>query len=329
MTPIGRPFVVPPRSDFGARPLPLLIRSREMLVCAQKLHPNQVDTDWSLVRRLIVAQFPRWADLPVKQVDSGGTVNAIYRLGDDMCVRLPLLEQFVRPLVREARSLPRLAGHLPLAIPELLAQGVPAKGYPWPWSVYRWLEGVPWGVARPRDLRDAARTLATFLSALYRIDPTGGSRPRVATTLEAQDRGVRRAIEGAQGIVDAAAVTRVWEAALAAPAWGRPGVWVHSDLIPGNLLISAEAVTAVIDFGGVHVGDPAKDLMLAWTLLDDDSRDAFQAILPFDEATWARARGWAVRRVVAIPYYLETNPAMVSGARYAIEQVLADQCSGM
>jgi aminoglycoside phosphotransferase (APT) family kinase protein len=290
------------------------------------VHADEVATDTSLVRRLLAAQFPDWADLPIERVPSAGTDNAIYRLGEEMAVRLPRVESGTGQLEMEYRWLPRLAPHLPLAIPTPIAMGDPAEGYPWRWSVYRWLEGEN-ATADRLDLRQAATDLAEFIAALQRIDTTGGPLAGVESSrgvpLATRDDPTRAAIAALHGVLDTDAVTAQWEAALRAPVWTGPGVWLHGDLNEGNLLALHHHLTAVIDFGVMAVGDPACDLMVAWTLLTPDARAVFRAALPFDDATWTRGRGWALSwGLIVLPYYKDTNPWLCRIAEYTLREVL-------
>ncbi len=295
------------------------------------MHADEVDTDVSLVRRLLAAQFPQWADLSIEPVDSAGTVHAIYRLGEDMAVRLPRIHGVTESMEKEHLWLPILAPLLPLAIPVPLAMGMPAEGYPWRWSVCRWLEGETANIDRIGDLCEAAADLAQFETALQRIDATGGPRPSGdrGVPLAVRDSRTRAAIAALDGILDTVALTAAWDAALRAPVWHGPPVWIHGDLLPGNLLVVRGRLSAVIDFGVLGVGDPACDLIVAWTLLSGESRDMFRAALSVDEATWARGRGWALSiALIALPYYLDTNPGFAGIAGYTIDEVLADHKSG-
>jgi aminoglycoside phosphotransferase (APT) family kinase protein len=304
-----------------------------MLMPARKMHADEVDTDVSLVRRLLAGQFPQWAELPIERVDSAGTDNAIYRLGDDLAARLPRVERATRQVDKEHEWLARLAPHLPLAIPVPLARGMPGEGYPWNWSLSPWLEGENATIERVADLRLAATDLARFVAALHRIDPAGGPLPGEhnfgrGEPLAQRDGRTREAIRALDGMLDTEAVTAAWDAALQAPAWAGPPVWIHGDLSAGNLLAVQGRLSAVIDFGGLGVGDPACDLMVAWTLFSGRSREAFRAALSVDEATWARGRGWALSwALIFIPYYLDTNPVGVGDARHTIDEVLADHGS--
>lgn len=291
-----------------------------------KMHADEVDTDVSLVRRLLAAQFPQWADLPLQPVPSTGTVNAIYRLGDDMVVRLPRVQRWARSLEIEYEWLPKLAPHLPLAVPEPLAKGNPGEGYPWHWAVFRWLEGETWAVDRVGDVCGAAADLARFITSLRLIDTTGAPAPLPShRTLAARDSYVRAAIAASHGMIDTDSVTAAWDTALRAPGCDGPPVWVHGDLLAGNVLVAGGRLNAVIDFGGVHVGDPTREIMAAWTLFTGESRVVFRAALSVDDATWTRARGWALTRVLNIPYYKDTNPEFAADALHTIEEVLADR----
>lgn len=257
-----------------------------------------MDIDVTLVRRLISSQFPRWADLPIRPCELGGWDNRTFHLGDQMTVRLPSAERYVAQVKKEHCWLPKLAPLLPLPIPVPLALGAPARDYPWPWSVYRWLNGETASPERVADLPRFAVELARFLMALQRIDVTGGPPPGPHNfsrggPLVTYDGETRQAIETLDDEVDTAAVTAVWEAALAT-TWSQAPVWVHGDVSAGNLLVEKGQLAAVIDFGSCGVGDPACDLVIAWGLLGGESREAFRAALPLDRATWARGRGWAL-----------------------------------
>ncbi|MEO1300499.1 MAG: aminoglycoside phosphotransferase family protein [Cyanobacteria bacterium J06636_16] len=295
-----------------------------------KMHADEVSTDASLVRRLLATQFPQWADLPISPVRSSGTDNALYRLGEDKVVRLPRIHWALGQIDKERQWLPRLAPHLPLAIPIQLVKGEPGEGYPWHWSVYRWLDGENATIDQIADPNQAAIALAQFLTALQQIDSTDGPLPGTddlarGKPLTARDSPTRKAIAALHGMFDTGTVTAAWETALQAPEWNRPPVWIHGDLLTGNLLFQQGRLSAVIDFGALGLGDPACDLMIAWSLFSGASRDTFRKALAIDDATWARGRGWALSvALIFIPYYLNTNPVGVGYARRAIEAVIAD-----
>jgi aminoglycoside phosphotransferase (APT) family kinase protein len=295
----------------------------------KRMHAGEVDTDVSLVRRLLTAQFPQWASLPIEAVPSAGTDHALYRLGDDMAVRLPRIGWATGQAEKERLWLSRLAEQLPLAIPVPLAKGKPGENYPWDWSVYRWLKGESATIERIADPCQAATDLAHFVAALQRIDPAGGPAAGRGVQLAMRDASTREAIAALHGMIDVHAVTAVWEWALRAPVWHGPPVWVHGDLLPGNLLVEQGRLSAVIDFGGLGLGDPACDLMVAWGLFSGESRAAFREALSVDDATWARGRGHALSwALIFIPYYLDTNPVGVAAALHTIDEVLADHPRG-
>ncbi|MBP0582239.1 aminoglycoside phosphotransferase family protein [Labrys sp. LIt4] len=260
-----------------------------------------------LVRRLVDRQFPDWADQPVRPVERNGWDNSTFRLGTDKKVRLPTAAPYVPQVEKEWRFLPRLAPHLPLPIPAPLALGRPAEGYPYPWSVYRWIEGEPTVFEQLADPIGFAVDLAQFLLALQRAPPEGPPAGvdnfHRGGALSFYDAETRRCLDQLAGEIDAAAAGRVWEAALAA-RWQRPPVWVHGDIAVGNLLLHEGRLSAVIDFGSSAIGDPACDLVIAWTFLRGESRAAFQAKLAeqagFDHGIWARARGWALWKALLI-----------------------------
>ena len=296
----------------------------------KKMHDNEVHTDATLVRRLLATQFPEWADLPIEPVPSAGTDNALYRLGDEMAVRLPRIDWALGAIEKECRWLPYLAPQLPLSIPVPLAMGEPGEGYPWHWSVCRWLDGENATLDRITDARQLAADLGAFVVALQRIDPSDGPRSGSdnvsrGVPLATRDAVTRVAIGELDGMIDTNAASAAWDDALAAPAWDGPPVWIHGDLQSGNLLAVNGRLSAVIDFGCLGVGDPACDVMVAWTLFSSETRDAYRAALLVDDATWARGRGWALSTsLIALPYYKDTNPVLAGIARHAIAEVLAD-----
>lgn len=276
-----------------------------------------------LARRLVDAQFPRWRDLPLTRLEPAGSDNLIFRLGDELAVRLPN-EWAAGQAAKENRLLPRLAPHLPLAIPVPVGVGVPALGFPWHWSVSRWLDGDTATVDGLADPAETAADLAGFLKALQGLD-TGDTTADEGDPLADRDADTRRSIAAVAGVFDTDALTEVWDDALAAPGWEGPPVWHHGDMHNGNLLTVDGRLSAVIDFGGLGVGDPACDLVVAWTLFDGDAREVFRAALGVDDATWARGRGWAVSTGLnAYTAYAATRPDVVANTTRQIEWALSE-----
>ncbi|MGW3180213.1 aminoglycoside phosphotransferase family protein [Kitasatospora sp. NPDC001119] len=296
------------------------------MATSHKLHADELDIDEALVRRMVAEHFPQWAGLPVEPVEPAGTSNAMYRLGAELVVRVPRIPGVVEEIAKEDVWLRRLAPRLPVPVPVPLAVGGPVDGCPWPWSVLRWLDGttpVPGRIAEPGVL---ARDLADFVTAMRGIDPAGAPAAYRSESLADRDAGTRKAIAAVADLVDAPAATAAWERALAAPAPDGPPVWLHGDLQPGNLLVSPDGrLSAVIDFGCAGLGEPAVDLIPAWYVLPAAARATFREAAAPDDATWARARGWALSVALSeVAYYRDSDPRMTAIARHVIAEVLAD-----
>ncbi|HEX4981848.1 MAG TPA: aminoglycoside phosphotransferase family protein [Ilumatobacteraceae bacterium] len=252
----------------------------------------------TLAARLVAAQFPQWADLPVVPVANDGWDNTTFRLGEELSIRLPSADDYVAQIDKEHRWLPILASQVPVQIPEPVARGRPDERFPRPWSIYRWIEGQTATRDRIGDLTALAADLAGFLTVLEAIDASDGPPPGTHSffrggSLAVYDAECRKSIEDAADVIDVAAARDAWQAALAS-TWERRPVWVHGDVAPTNLLVNDGVLEAVIDFGCMASGDPACDLVMAWTFFDDQSRSVFRDTIDLDEATWSRARGWAL-----------------------------------
>ncbi|MEU7721564.1 aminoglycoside phosphotransferase family protein [Streptomyces tibetensis] len=290
-----------------------------------RMHEDELDIDVSLVGRLIAGQFPRWAGLPLRRLESSGTENAMFRLGADKVVRLPRHPRAVEAIAHELRWLPRLGPALPVAAPEALGRGEPGDDFPWPWSVYGWLDGcnpVPGALEEPTLL---AEDLAAYVTALRRVDASEGPPGHRGVPLATRGALMREALAQLAGRVDTAVVTKVWEEALSAPEHTGPPVWAHGDLMAGNLLVTGGRLSAVIDYGTVGVGDPAVDLIGTWCLLPAAAREVFREAVGAGEAEWARARGWALSiAVIALPYYWDTNPPVAANSRRVIGEIAAE-----
>ncbi|MEU6241611.1 aminoglycoside phosphotransferase family protein [Streptomyces sp. NPDC047024] len=290
-----------------------------------KMRADEIDIDAPLVRRLVAGRFPQWAGLPVRRLESSGTENAMFRLGPDLVVRLPRHPGAVADVAHERRWLPRLGPLLPVSAPEPVGLGEPGEHFPWPWSVYRWLEGgnpVAGAVERPEPL---ARDLGRFVTALRRAGTAGAPPGYRGGPLADQDAETRSALAELTGRIDTEAAAALWERALKAPAHAGPPVWAHGDLSPGNVLVSGGRLGAVIDFGCAGVGDPAVDLIVAWNLLPAPARETFREAVGADDAEWARGRGWALSiALVQLPYYWHTNPVLAANARHTVTEILRE-----
>jgi len=285
--------------------------------------------DAALVSRLVASQFPQWRDQPIRPVLPGGWDNRTFRLGDAMSVRLPSAARYAAQVEKEQLWLPRVSPHLPLPIPAPLAVGAPGQGYPWCWSVNRWLDGAPAETGPITDQVRFAVELAGFLTALHRADATDGPPAGRHSfwrggPLATYDAETRHAVAALAGRIDTAGALEAWEAALAAQ-WSGPAVWFHGDMAPGNLLVRHGRLAAVIDFGCCGVGDPACDLAIAWTFFEGESRAAFRSALPLGPATWARGRGWALWKALIVLAALPgANPSGLETCPRIIGDVIAD-----
>lgn len=294
------------------------------------------DVDADIVAQLLREQFPQWADLAIRPVELDGWDNATFRLGDEMSVRLPRFETCVPQIEKEHRWLPVLARHVPLPIPTPVAMGAPGCGFPWPWSVYQWIDGEPAALAGVRDLDRLADDLAGFLAALHQVSTDGGPIPGPDSyhrggPIALFDDATRATIDQLERRIDTAGALEVWDAAISSPSDGRV-VWVHGDMTASNFIVRHDRVCGVIDFGCSAIGDAACDLTLAWTTFEGSSRRRFMQTVPVDGAAWARGRGWALwKAVIALPRLPDDHPRN-DGTRFGwrwtargvVDQIIAD-----
>lgn len=272
--------------------------------------------DMALVRRLVDSQFPDWAHLAIRPISAQGNDNRTFRLGDRLSVRLPSAERYVSGVEKEQRWLPLLAPHLPVQIPAPVALGRPSETFPWPWSIYQWLEGETAAVEAATDQTEFASALSHFLVALQRIDASDGPIAGVhsffrGAPLRIYDEQTRASIATLRGLIDDGAALEVWDVALAS-VWSATPVWFHGDVALTNLLVLDGRLAGVIDFGTCGVGDPACDLTIAWTFFAGESRAVFKATLCLDDSTWARGRGWALWKALTLSAW---QPEILSGRK--------------
>jgi aminoglycoside phosphotransferase (APT) family kinase protein len=302
------------------------LRSRILLGVA--MHAGQLDVTTDLVAGLVRAQFPEWSTSVVRAVPSHGTVNALFRIGDGLVARFPIMPgdpaAVLKELEDEADAARRLSAISPYPTPEPIAIGEPGEGYPLPWAVYSWLAGT---IAYDADIAGStafAEDLARFVLAL-RAAPTEG---RVFTgtwrggVLTSQDEYVADGLERSRGMIDVDALARLWADLRTTPRT-EPDVWAHRDLMPGNLLVADGRLAGIIDVGTFTVADPAMDLQPAWNLLDAPARAAFRAALGSDDAEWRRGMGWSFAQAIGcLWYYVETNPVMSRTAHHTLTALL-------
>ena len=304
-----------------------------------------IRVDTALVRALLDEQHP---DLPGElELVANGWDNVLYRLGDDLVVRVPRRDVAAHLIAHEQRWLPYLAPGLPVAVPVPVRVGVPSTRFPWAWSVARWVEGVDGADVTASDRTPLASPLARFLNALHqpapatpdgRLHPDVPLNPVRGVPLASRDRAVRERLWELRHDWDLTALDELWEEALAAPRWQGPPIWLHGDPHPGNLLLDdgvrdgRAGLAAVLDFGDLTAGDPATDLATAWLTFGPEARAVFRAVVvdgsnpeagAADPATWTRARGWALTMGTALA--VTTDNARMHGLGvHALSQLLRE-----
>lgn len=308
---------------------------------ARALHSDEILIDAELVRGLVSRAMPAYADAPVHRLASSGSTNALFRLGDELLVRLPRQPGGSASISKEAIWLPVLAPLLPVSVPDVVAVFEPDGDYPERWSVVRWIEGAHPEVVDPDtsvDPRreDLAKNLAAVLDALRRVEvPTGAvNNPHLQSyrgqALATMDRATRRNIECCRSLedfeLDLDAAEQVWDEAMKLPGAADRTTprWCHGDLAAENLLVRDGCLAAVLDFGGLSVGDPTVDLVVAWEVLDPPARELFRRQVGVDDATWLRGRAWALSITLMIWYYWTTMPQRRASRMAVGRNVLAD-----
>lgn len=278
-----------------------------------------------VVRALLQEQHADWADLPLVEAGEGWD-NKQFRLGRDLVVRLPRRQIAAALIEHEQRWLPLLAARLPLPVPAPIRVGRAGCGYPWAWSITPWFEGTVAVTAMPDGM---PRQLAQFLLALHRPAPLDAPVNPFRTSLASRSAVFADNVLRLRRDLDRSAAEKVWNAGLRAPAWAGPPVWIHGDLHPANLIVHEEQLRAVIDFGDLTAGDPAVDLAVAWMLWTMPARHRFRDLVDrgskwMDEATWRRARAWALGLGVTYLTNSEDNPTMATIGRRTVGAALSD-----
>ena len=293
------------------------------------MHENEQEVTLELVRALLKEQSPQWAALELAPVHSSGTDNALFRLGDQYVVRIPRIEwspgSVINGINKESVWVPQLARHLTTPISEPVFKGVPNDIYPWPWSITIWNEGHNPTFEKDNEYEQLAIDLAGFLNELHSINLSEtGPFSRRGVPLMNLDLETKKALKALEDDMNTGPLASLWAELSNTPAWNKPPVWMHGDLLPGNILIQNNRLSAVIDFADVGLGDPACDLVIAWSLLNAHSRTVFRKhLVNIDEHTWRRGQGWALSiALIILPYYKNTNPVLTSVAKRIIEQSL-------
>lgn len=297
-----------------------------------KMHNNEQEVNAALVQSLLKEQCPQWADLELSPILSSGTDNALFRLGDKYVVRIPRIEwspgSVSNGINQEYLWVPQLAPHLKIPISEPVFKGMPTEAYPWPWSITKWNDGHNPDFEKENEYDKLAVDLAYFLNELHGIKlPEAGPFSRRGLPLKELDSETKEALKALEEDMNTKPLALLWEKLSHTPHWDKSPVWMHGDLLPGNVLIQNNRLSAVIDFADVGLGDPACDLIVAWSLLNPNSRVIFRKhLVNIDEHTWQRGKGWALSiALIILPYYKNTNPVLTSVARRIIDQLFVNE----
>lgn len=290
---------------------------------------NSLNITPKLAHKLILEQFPEFASLPISSVERQGHDNRTFRLGEEMLIRMPTAESYALKVAKEQDLLPKLRSHLSFDIPAPIKMGVPSKDYPYHFSIYKWLQGRSLNLIDKKeiDLEKLAFDMAKFLKELQAIKDVAGPMPGQhnwwrGDHVSVYDKDAREQIAKLTGIIDFSKAMDLWMRALSTK-WSKPPVWIHGDFAIGNLLMKDNKLSAVIDFGGMGMGDPACDLVIAWTYLTDKSREIFIKEMNLEEATWLRAKAWALWKASFVLCELDDkNSAEAMEQRRVIEEVL-------
>jgi aminoglycoside phosphotransferase (APT) family kinase protein len=292
------------------------------------MHENEVRVSTAMAKRLVDAQMPALAGLSLRPLGAG-TDNSLFRLGPDLVLRFPRRPSAAALLARECAWLPHMNG-LPLAVPELIAQGQAEMDYPWDWAVFRWLPGSEARLTPIADPRQAASDLARFVVTLRDLPGAGGpvagsANHHRGVPLAERDADLAAALAAIGDLYDTTRLFALWEAALQAQPWDGPPRWLHGDLHGSNLLVAAGRLSGVIDFGLMARGDPATDLMPAWTLFDGTARTRFLDRAAPDDAAVARGRGWTLHGgAIALARYRDRDQVIARRSTAMLDAVLAE-----
>lgn len=294
----------------------------------EKMHENELDIDAHLVHELLNNQCPQWSALSIEVVKSSGTDNALFRLGNEYILRLPRIEWVLGSneitLNKEYEWLPKIATFLetPIAVP--IFKGKSNNTYPWSWLISRWHEGQNPNFEQKNEYEQLTIDLARFLNDFHKIELPNGPFSRRGMPLIEEDEETRKAIDALKDEIDISAAISLWEQVLKIPLWNKSPVWVHGDFLPGNILIQNNKLSAVLDFTDLGIGDPACDLIIAWSLLNSHSRKIFRDHLEnIDNDTWERGCGWALSiALIMLAYYKHTNPVLAKLAKRILKNLL-------
>ena len=302
-----------------------------MTLAPVRMHADQLTVPEATVRALIAAQFPQWQGLSVTRIAAQGTVNAIFRVGDELAARFPLrpgdVAQTRRWLETEAAAACELAGRTRFRTPEPVAIGGPGAGYPLPWSVQTWLPGVIASDEDPGESTAFAHDLAEFIRAVRAIDTRGRAFHGTGRggNLKDHDAWLETCFGRSEALLDVPRLRQIWNHLRTLPRATEQDVMTHGDLIPGNVLVRDGRLAGVLDVGGLGPADPALDLVAAWHLLEDGPRHELRDDLDCGDLEWERGKAWAFQQAMGLVwYYAETNQPMSRMGRTTLQRIVAD-----
>jgi len=287
------------------------------------MHENELDISTKMVDHLIKQQCPQYNTLSLKRIPSSSTVHALYQLGQQFVVRLPRI-QATQGIEKEWAWLKHLSPHLDISISEPIFRGNPSEFYPWPWLISHYYPGITPSFEKQNEHSWLAIALADFLNQFHKI-PLIEDAPqsRRGVPLKDLDKQTRQEIVSIGDEFDTTKLVKLWQTFSNLSTWEHEPVWVHGDMLPGNILVNHQMISAVIDFSDVGTGDPACDLIIAWALFNKHSRAIFKKHLQnIDENTWLRGKGWALSiAAIMLPYYKNSNPDFAELARRILTQI--------
>lgn len=293
-----------------------------------KMHDNEVNIDKDIIYQLLSEQKPEWAMVNIVPISSDGSDHALFRLGSEYVMRLPRVARAVKGIDKEVKWVSALASHLSTPISEPIFKGAPSEQYPFPWLVNKWCEGHNPDFEKNNEYSILATELAEFLNQLHGIKIPDGPISRRGVALNYLNTDVKVALKKIDAELDVSLIVSLWQQLMNTDEWIQEPAWLHGDFLQGNILVNNHHLSGVIDFSDLGMGDPACDLIIAWSLLNKDSRKTFKDNLDnIDENTWQRGRGWALSiALIMLSYYKDRSPYFTTLAKHMIRE-LTSECS--
>lgn len=294
------------------------------------LHNGQIEINIEIIKTLIEEQFPQYKNLPINEFDTTGTVNSIFKLGNNYYIRLPLTEMYKDSILTEYKILPYLSKKLTIEIPHPIHLGIPNNLYPFHWGIYNWIDGDCYDDNKITNFQEIISGLANFIKELHSVElfegaPKAGRKPLLDLNIMTMD-----ALNNSKDEIDCKKAIKIWDSLLNTPVWDNKSVWIHADLLKSNVLIKDNHISGIIDFGSAGIGDPAFDIIPAWSLFSFENRTIFRDKLKVNDIIWNRACAYALHQAaIGIPYYRNTNESFVKQSVYTINEIIKDNIKMM